>query len=206
MDRVAIKNQAKEMIRGNKWFVWKPIIMLALVSFAVGLVSGIIDGILGGTGVVSGIITLVWGLFSVALGVGYVCYLLSFVRGQKQEWKSIFTYAKEHWKTSLVAGIIVSLISMVGSILLVIPGIIAQIGLTFWAHVSVDNPDLGAMDVVKKAWNLTKGYKFSIFVFMLSFIGWAILAELTLGLLLIWLFPYIAVATALVYESIKTAK
>ena len=42
-----------------------------------------------------------------------------------------------------------------------------------------------------------------LFIFGLSFIGWTILASLTLGLLYIWLMPYMIVATTLLYEELK---
>lgn len=203
MDRVAIKNQAKEMIRGNKWFIWKPLVFLFLISCVVGFVGGLIDGMFSANGVVSGIVGLVWVLFSVALGVGYSYYVLEFVRGNKLEWKAMFTFAKEHWVVSILSGIIMGIIVCIGEILLVIPGIIAAIGLYFWSYVIADNPDLGAFEVIKKSWNLTKGYKGFIFVALLSFIGWAIVAEFTLGILYIWLMPYILVTFTLIYENLK---
>lgn len=206
MDRVAIKEKAKEMIRGNKWFIWKPIAFLALISFAIGLLGGILDGAFSANGVVTGIISFVWGLFGIALGVGYANYVIQFVRGKKLDWKEMFVFARDHWVVSLLSGILMALICAIGSVLLVIPGIIAEIGLAFWSYIIVDNPELGVTDVISKSWNLTKGYKGFIFIFILSFIGWSILADLTLGILYIWLMPYMLVATSLVYEELKAIK
>ena len=56
---------------------------------------------------------------------------------------------------------------------------------------------------MKESWNLTKGYKMDLFIFGLSFIGWAILAPFSLGLLYIWLMPYMIIATTLLYEELK---
>ena len=75
--------------------------------------------------------------------------------------------------------------------------------LYFASYVVGDNPKLSATEVVKKSRNLTKGYKMDLFIFGLSFIGWNILASFTLGLLYIWLMPYMIVATTLLYEELK---
>ena len=47
MDRVEIKNKAKEMIKGNKWFIWKPLVILMLcVAFITAIATGL-DSALG---------------------------------------------------------------------------------------------------------------------------------------------------------------
>lgn len=50
---------------------------------------------------------------------------------------------------------------------------------------------------------ITNGYKSKLFVLQLSFIGWMLLAPLTLGLLFIWLAPNMNAATANFYLAIK---
>jgi uncharacterized membrane protein len=42
-----------------------------------------------------------------------------------------------------------------------------------------------------------------MFVFVLSFFGWALLAGITFGLGAIWLIPYMSVATVLYYEELR---
>ena len=88
-------------------------------------------------------------------------------------------------------------------ILLIVPGIIAALGLSLVAFVIADNPELTTTDALRKTWEITKGHKVEIFVFILSFIGWEILGCLTLGILYIWLAPYMTIASTLVYESLK---
>ena len=46
MDRKAIKEEAKKMIPGNKWNVWKPLLVMMLIIFAVSFVAGIFGGII----------------------------------------------------------------------------------------------------------------------------------------------------------------
>ena len=207
MDRVAIKEQAKKMIRDNKWYIWKPLVLVELILFAILFVIGFILGLLNVDGnamkTITGILSIITGLFESAFMVGYAKYVLEFTRGNKMEWKETINYAKSHLGIAIITTILVGLIIVGCSILLVIPGIIAAIGLSFYQEVMVDNENLSAIEVIKKSWNITKGHKMDLFVLILSFIGWEILAGFTFGILYIWLFPYMQVTLVLAYESFK---
>jgi len=50
-----------------------------------------------------------------------------------------------------------------------------------------------------------KGKKGKLFLLDLSFIGWFLLCILTLGIGLLWLYPYILTSRAAFYEDVKTA-
>ena len=203
MNRIEINEKAKEMIRGNKWYIWKPAIILALIGLLFSVVGGIIDGICDTDTLYMSIFDSIYGIISIPFLVGYTYYCLAFARGQKMDWKEIFNFGKAHWVVCILASLLMALIILAGTILLIIPGIIAAIGLTFWAHVISDNPELSATDVIKTSWEITKGRKMEVFVFFLSFIGRILLTPLTLGILYIWLAPYMIVAEALFYDQIK---
>ena len=47
------------------------------------------------------------------------------------------------------------------------------------------------------------GYKADYFMFLLSFAGWFFLGILSLGLLFIWIVPYLNVANLMYYEELK---
>ena len=126
-----------------------------------------------------------------------------FVRGGKLEMSDLVDWAKEHWVISILVTLLAGLIILGCTILLVIPGIIAAIGLMFYQEVCADNPELKAMEIVKKAWETTNGHKMDLFVLALSFIGWYIVAGFTLGFLYIWLTPYMTVTLTLAYEELK---
>ena len=100
----------------------------------------------------------------------------------------------------------VSLISSVligiGFALFIVPGIILSLGLSMASIIVIDS-DLGPIDVLKKSWEMMKGYKWNYFVFILSFLGWILLSPFTFFLLLIWLVPYMTVAEIIYYEKLK---
>ena len=220
MNRVEIKNKAKEMVKGNKWYILKPVVIYALIAALIeGLAFGI-DSALGLTkqttdqltgltqmsgGIVTAVVGAIVGIVGAAFAVAYAMYILSFIRGKKLEMQDIIDFMKKYWVVAFLTGLLAGLIILGCTLLLVIPGIIAAIGLTYYQEVCADNPEMKALDIVKKSWAITKGHKMDLFVLGLSFIGWCIVAGLTLGILYIWLYPYITVTMALAYEELKKA-
>ena len=222
MDRVAIKNKANEMIRGNKWYIWKPYLIVALIAVAIAFVGGFIDGLLGlvkeetteifgtkvtvtTTGPFTSVLSFLASFIEASFTVWYCKYLLDFIHGVKKEFKlnDFIEFFKKHWLICFVTSLLVGLNIAIGFILLIVPGIMATFGLMLYAFNVAEELELGTVDLLKKAWALTKGHKMELFILTLSFIGWEIVAGLTLGILYIWLMPYMMVTIALAYESLK---
>ena len=222
MDRVAIKNKAKEMIRGNKWYIWKPYLIMMLIALGAVVVGALIDGLLGfikeetvevlgvkttnySLGPFSGIISIAASFVEAVFTVWYCKYLLDFVHGVKKEFnlKAFFEYFKKYWVICFVASLLVGLNIIIGTILLIVPGIMATFGLMLYAYTIAEEPELRVTDALRKTWALTNGHKMELFILVLSFIGWEIVAGFTLGILYIWLIPYMMVTVTLAYESLK---
>lgn len=220
MNRIELKNKARELINGNKWYILKPLVFFGLAFAVVTFLAYCLDMAFGLTtkevitigdtiftynngGIISDIVGLLVSLVSMAFGVSYAYYILSFVRGKKMELSDIVDWIKENWVIAVLVTLLAGLIILGFSILLIIPGIIAAIGLQFYQEVCVDNTDMKPMDIVRKTWNMTNGHKLDLFIIALSFIGWIILAPFTLGILYIWLAPYMTVTLTLAYEELK---
>ncbi len=205
MDRVAIKEEAKSKIKGNLWNILWPI-----------LVIGVIFGVLGTPfqakidlqtfkmaplqpwqSAGASIITFL----ELIVTAGYTKYVLNFARTGNFDTSVILDTIKKRWLVLLCASILVGIIVCIGTILLVIPGIIAALGLAPYIYVAVDT-DLDTIEVLKKTWNMMKGHKMEYFIFGLSFIGWCLLIPFTIGLICIWLVRYMNVATALYYDKL----
>lgn len=213
MDRKEIKATARDKIKGNKWNIIWPVLVI-------GLIEGVLETILGvnkymnvdltnpeamesvqmpaGVSLVLLVISL---LFAIVM-IAYKKYILNFVRTGKFEFSDIIDCFKEKWLNILVATVLMGLIVFACSLLFVIPGIIMALAYGMVSYVVIDT-DLSGVDSLKKSREMMKGYKWNYFVFGLSFIGWILLVPFTFGLLLIWLFPYMTVADALYYEELK---
>ena len=97
-----------------------------------------------------------------------------------------------------------ALLMTVCSLLLVIPAVIFYYMLSQIFYLLADNPQIGAVEVLKKSAEMMKGYKWKLFCLHLSFIGWYLLGIVTFGIAFIWVGPYIKTANTIFYENLKT--
>lgn len=218
MDRKEIKEKAKELIKGKKWQIWWPLLIISLVSSVLENLIGPNYSDLDNLKITSFeqlsqlnlpaptptqlILSLLVGIVIGIAGVAYNKYILKLVRGEEPEFNDIIETIKERWLSILLVELIVGVVVSVCAIFFVIPGIIMALAYAMTGYLVVDT-DLEAMEVVKKSRAMMKGYKWNYFVFGLSFIGWILLVPFTLGILIIWLMPYVIVSMALYYENLK---
>lgn len=156
------------------------------------------------TPVVVFVSVLVW-LLGCVLAAGYVLYHQGVRRGEEMPISSLFDgfgFVGKIVLLNLVMTVFVALWSM----LFIIPGIIAGYRYRFALYNLCENPELGVMDALNMSKAQTKGYKLDLFVLDLTFIGWSLLCGLTLGILSIWITPYIQQTDLGYFEAIKAEK
>lgn len=104
----------------------------------------------------------------------------------------------------VVWGMILSTIYIfLWTLLLIIPGIIKSYSYALTPYILVEHPEMSANEAIEESMRLMDGHKFDLFYLQLSFIGWAILSILSLGLGFFWLIPYQMTAQAAFYKDIK---
>ncbi|MBS6955018.1 MAG: DUF975 family protein [Enterocloster asparagiformis] len=103
--------------------------------------------------------------------------------------------------------------TMTGTVLLVLSWLLflaASVAISLFLglalYVMIDCPDLGAMACLRASVKLTKRRRWQLFCFHLSFIGWHILGQLSYGIGMLWIMPYIQCATFGVYQDLKAEK
>jgi hypothetical protein len=113
-------------------------------------------------------------------------------------------YPEPVWRY-LGAYILATLIIIVGFLLLVVPGVIAGLGLMFVNFLVIDR-GLGPTDAIKESWRLTQGYKWPLFLFSLALLllNLAGLVALIIGVLVTAPVSWIALAHA--YRVITTGR
>lgn len=89
-------------------------------------------------------------------------------------------------------------------LLLIVPGVIKSYSYAMTPFILKDEPELKNNAAIEKSMAMMEGHKWDLFCLQLSFIGWVLLAILTLGIGCLWLAPYMASATAHFYEDVKT--
>ena len=145
----------------------------------------------------------IWTLICLPLGWGFVGYFLRLIRKEELDYGRLFDGYKDFLRIFLTM-FLQNLAIVIGILLFIVPGIILGAGLVMTSFVLKDDPEIGAIDALKKSWELTNGHKADLVWLFLSFIGWIILALLTFGLGFLLLYPYMYSALAHYYEDLKS--
>lgn len=103
----------------------------------------------------------------------------------------------------LVTALISAIMQILFYCLLIIPGIWMSLRLALVPYILRDNPELSGNQVLRLSAEMMDGYKWKLFLLVLSFLGWAILCIFTLGIGYFWLAPYIDQTMANFYEEVK---
>ncbi|MFA5841175.1 MAG: DUF975 family protein [Candidatus Paceibacterota bacterium] len=136
------------------------------------------------------------------LMLGLAMFSLSLSRKKDAKFEQLFEGFKRFGK-SLVAYLLVIIFSILWTLLLIVPGIIAAISYSQTFFILVDDENISAGDAIKKSKKMMYGYKWKYFYLGCRFIGWLLLSILTLGIGLLWLIPYINVTLAKFYDDLK---
>ena len=166
--------------------------------------QGVLDSSLGG--IIAGVSMSLWGVLylgvlSYMLG-GFHTVALKAVRGQPTAAGDVFSGGK-YMLTCFVGLIVFEIVTGIGYLLCVVPGVILACGLWFWAFCVVDQ-GLGGVDALKRSWEMTKGLKMNIFVFFLLSIVVYIAGYIACVLpVLLISAPMILVASAWIYLRLK---
>ena len=147
----------------------------------------------------------IWTLICLPLSWGFVVYFLRLIRNEEIGYGRLFDGYKDFVRI-FCTEFLVALATCIGFCLLIIPGIILATGLLMTSFVMKDDEQIGYIDAMKKSWELTNGHKVDLVWLFLSFLGWMILAGLTLGIGFLFLYPYMQTALAHVYEDLKAEK
>lgn len=104
----------------------------------------------------------------------------------------------------LGAEVLAALVIFVGLLLLVVPGIIASLGLSFAPYIAVDTA-LGPVDAVKESWRITKGNKWRIFLLGLALLGINVLGIIVVFVGLLVSVPITLLAVVHAYRFLQAA-
>lgn len=179
-----LKDEALRKLEG-KWGLSVVVVLLVgVISAAAGLIPF-------GSLLIGGPLTL-----------GVAGHFLRVARSEAVDLNLVFDGFKQ-FGNALGAYLLMILIVALGFVLLIVPGIMAAMALSQTFNIMRDEPELGAVDALKKSHAMMDGHKMDLFLFNLSFIGWALLCILTLGLGFLVLAPYISTSNAIFYNYIS---
>ena len=186
-----IRARAREILGTNlfsgSWLY--PILVVVIIAAISGALSATFVGPI-----------IVYGLLSVAAAR----YFLDRVRGniEPKQIESSIDGIKNNVIGSLLTGILYNVFVLIGSMILVIPGIIFSFSFSMAFYIINDHPEMTAMEALRESHRLMKGHKMQYFLLNLSFIGWMILGSFCFGVGTLWVSAYMSTASAVFYEEL----
>lgn len=219
MDKIsAYKDRALASLKGK----WKDVVITTLVFATIGAVLSLsltLPFVLNKVenSVVNFVLILLF-----PFGWGHMVYFLNLIRG-KYQMKDIFDgYQSNYFVRTMLTILLYAILIFIGSILLIVPGIIMACMFSQVYFIMKDDESIGYWKALSKSKDMMKGHKMQYFLLYLSFIGWVLLALLVflwfmhtdealwgtlvllaLGIGLLWLVPYMNTTFAHYYEDVK---
>ena len=147
--------------------------------------------------------SLLFALVCIPLSWGFVVMFLGFIHGDKLRVGKLFDGYRDSWMRIFTTYLLVGIYTFLWTLLLIVPGIIKALSYSQTFFILKDNPELSNNAAIEESMRMMNGHKMELFILLLSFIGWAILAILTLGIGFLLLVPYVYTTMAHFYEQLK---
>lgn len=99
--------------------------------------------------------------------------------------------------------ILASVFIFLWMLLLVIPGIVKSFSYSLSYFILLDHPEYSARGAISRSAEMMRGHKWELLKLLLSFWKWWLLAIVTCGIAMIWVFPYFMTAFAKFYDRLE---
>ena len=225
MNSKELRVKAWESLKGKYWMAFIVVLVAGLIcsiggvftSFAQDLseVLGLVDPaeldtdmvigalVLNGVVIVSAIIGALFSIFVTnAMTVGVNNYFIKNT-DSKPSFGDAFSGFRVKYGRNIGTLLLVGIKTVLWTLLFIIPGIIKTYEYAIIPYILADDPEISSKDAFKKAKQMMKGNKWRLFKLEFSFIGWAVLCVLTLGIGMFFLIPYVNAAAAEFYVELK---
>lgn len=155
----------------------------------------------GNTTISIGALGLVEFILGGVIQLGYAKYLLKQHHGQETSISDLFSEF-ERFGQGFAQKFLRSLYTFLWSLLFIIPGFVKSLSYAMTPYIMADHPNLTASEAIERSKEMMDGHKWELFVLHLTFIGWNLLAALSLNIGHLVLNPYKNAAEAAFYREI----
>jgi uncharacterized membrane protein len=190
-----LRRRARESLRGQ----WGKSIGAVLLAAIPSLILAILGLFSHSMEIAADIMSY---LIAGVIALGSAIFFLGIARKQNPPVTAIYQGFNFPVK-AFVLYILTVIFTLLWSLLLVIPGIIAAYRYSMAYYILADNPEISALDAIRRSKEMMVGNKWRLFVLQLTFIGWFLLCIVTLGIGALWLGPYMTVTMAHFYDELK---
>lgn len=184
-----IRNAAVEALSGK----WSNGAVVTLIYFLIAIALTMIVGEKYANLVSLLLLPMGWGLY---------CYFLGIYRRENVQYGMLLDGYKDFGRIFFTT-LLMEVYTILWMLLLIVPGIVKACSYGMTPFILRDEPDMKYNAAIEKSMAMMEGHKMQYFLLGLSFIGWGILACLTLGIGFLFLFPYMYTAYAAFYEDVK---
>ena len=200
-ERKKYKNFAKKQLSGR----WGVPILVTLFVFVVSSIFSIPDILQLSR---SGYFAAIWNNDSLAAldalnsAKSTIGVYIKMSRSPEPVAFSDFIEGFNNWARATLGALWQYLWVFLWTLLFIIPGIIKTIAYSQMYYIIAEYKDVSVTKAMRISIEITKGHKWDLFVMYLSFLGWAILAAFTLGILNLWLIPYMNMTYINAYHAL----
>lgn len=187
MNRLEIKQLAKEQLRGNVGMLFVCMLIVSIVTTAASALTYSFGTV----------------FVSAPMEISMCMIYLGLVRGEKPGISDTFN-GFEIFGKSLWLSIITAFFVAMWSLLFIIPGIVKTYSYAMAPYILSENNEMTASEALKESKRIMHGHKGELFVLHLSFIPWFILGTLSCGLALIYVIPYMNMTIVNFYNQLKS--
>ena len=202
-NRQELKAKGKAAFKANRW---KCVLVAFVFSLASGGIYSRFNAQDAGTGkiVTLTIIALLLSIFifnPIRLGCQHFFKKNSMSPAEPSEISYGF---KSNYSNVVLTLFLQGLFIALWSLLLIIPGIVKAYSYRLVPYILSDNPDMQPTEAITKSREMMNGNKWNTFVLDLSFLGWALLGIITLGIVyVLYTQPYVCATDAEIYNKLK---
>ena len=138
------------------------------------------------------ILTLVLG------AIGLLMCLMEFLA-----FKSLLMVIAYQTEINEILAVVLIIIGLFLSAGIIMVSLYISITLSQTYFILADEPESKTSEILVKSFDMMDNYILEYFMLVISFIGWIALGILTLGILYIWIIPYMLVTFAIFYDKVK---
>ncbi len=191
MSRKELKSLAKSQIQNN-----------IIILFLIGFISNLcFIGLFLPSFILTLILSYVLGS-PLKISLSHT-YLELASNNKKPEFDMLGFGFKMCWTESILLNFWSGLYIILWSLLLIVPGIIKAYSYSMANYIMAENPEIKALDAMKKSEAMMDGHKLDLFILDLSFFFWHLLVAITLGIASIYLAPYVESTRVNYYLKLK---
>ena len=136
------------------------------------------------------------------LQLGLCFFFLNLVKGKETRFELLFEGFKP-LATVLLAYAIITTLTVVGLILLLVPGIVVALGFSMTYYIIAEDPEISFQTALEQSWKLTDGYKMELLELNLRFIPRYLLGLLCFIVGVFAVVPWHNTTLTLYYQYLK---